>query len=84
VFSWIFRLLTGPSSDATDLREMPPPVPFRCGTMLLDADLEARSAILRAWQEADDRYIAWVNAHPLPKAGWLEEADRLRNRRSSN
>jgi hypothetical protein len=52
--------------------------------MLLDADLEARSAILRAWQEADDRYIAWVNAHPLPKAGWLEEADRLRNRRSSN
>jgi hypothetical protein len=60
----------------------PPALPFRCGTMLLEADPEAARRIGATWNEAEDHYIAWVMAHPRPRSSWLETVNRLRRFRS--
>jgi hypothetical protein len=59
----------------------PPDLPFRCGTMLLDTEPETVRRIISAWEEAEERYTAWVMAHPAPESDWLETVVRLRKRR---
>ena len=60
--------------------DVPPTLPYRCGTMLLEASPEMVERVSRAWQEAEDHFVAWVVAHPSPRQAWLEDVERLRRR----
>jgi hypothetical protein len=56
----------------------PPQLPYRCGTMLLHSKPEQQPAIFQAWRRAEERYIAFVDAHPRPKREWVQTAAELR------
>ena len=60
--------------------DQPPSLPFRCGTMLLRMDLEGAKRVTSIWREDENRFIAWVAAHPAPRRQWLETVERLRQR----
>jgi hypothetical protein len=60
---------------------IPPSLPYRCGTMLMRCSLEGMERVARSWDEDEERFIAWVAAHPTPRAEWLEDVERLRRGR---
>lgn len=70
------ELLAGPN-----LANMPPPLPYRCGTMLMECSPEVAARLRRGWQEDEDRFVAWVAAHPAPRQEWLLDVERLSRRR---
>lgn len=63
--------------------EEPPRRYYRCGTMYLRSSPEGQRRLAQAWREEDARFVAWVEAHPHPKAEWLDEAQRVRARLSN-
>ncbi len=67
-----------------DKAEGPPKLPFRCGTILMDAEPETARRIIAGWEDGEERYIAWVEEHPTPEAAWLEMVVRLRTRRAAS
>jgi hypothetical protein len=58
--------------------EKPPKQYFRCGTPLLWGPPEAARLLEQRWREEDEKYAAWVEAHPRPKEEWLDQARRIR------
>jgi hypothetical protein len=59
---------------------IPPSLPYRCGTMLMRCTPEGMKRVCQGWQEEEERFIAWVAAHPVPRREWLETVERLRRR----
>jgi len=81
IHKWISRVLlagkgplVGPSPT-----NVPPRLPFRCGTMLLQVRPEMMETVTRGWQEEEDRFVAWVIANPAPRAEWLASVERLKS-----
>ena len=61
------------------LRIVPPPEQyFRCGWAYLQCSAEGQKRLAEQWDEEDERYAAWVEAHPRPKMEWVEQARRIR------
>ena len=58
--------------------DLPPHLPYRCGTILLDCKPEQRKSIFEAWKRAELEYVAWVDAHRRPRREWVEIAAELR------
>jgi hypothetical protein len=75
----LFPFLRRESKD-----NVPPALPYRCGTMLLRSKPEQRKAIFEAWRRAEEQYVAWVEAHPRPKREWVEIAAQLRQMHQGN
>jgi hypothetical protein len=74
---WLNRHLTArPEPKA----EKPPPLPYRCGTMVMELDraLGKTPAVFGVWRQQERQFIEWVEAHPNPTPEWLAEAQRLR------
>jgi hypothetical protein len=69
-----FFLMPGPN-------DVPPPLPYRCGTMLMRCGPEGAARVARSWDEDEDRFVGWVATHPAPRAEWLENVERLKRRR---
>jgi hypothetical protein len=59
---------------------IPPSLPYRCGTMLLRCSPEAANRIAQRRQQDEETFIAWVAAHPAPRQAWLETVELLRRR----
>ena len=58
----------------------PPRLPTRSGTMLFRGSEDAQMATVAAWAAAEERYCAWVDAHPNPKPEWVAKAESIRSR----
>jgi hypothetical protein len=56
----------------------PPPLPFRCGTILMEIAPEKRSAIVERWRQSEAEYVKWVSSHPDADPEWIETAERLK------
>lgn len=78
LFGRFFTKLWSPAPPRIEGRATPPPLPFRCGTILLDLEPDKRRAIFERWRQAEAEYVAWVAAHPDPDPEWVEEAERLK------
>jgi hypothetical protein len=79
MFSMLKRLLFWLRIEAPQKRiDAPPKRYYRCGTMLMRSSPEGQKRIIQRWQEEDDRFVAWVEAHPRPKKEWLEVVHDIR------
>jgi hypothetical protein len=63
--------------------DVPPRLPYRCGTMFLSSTAEQRKTVFEAWQREERHYIAWVEGHPRPRPEWVEIAAELRQAHES-
>ena len=78
VFSLFARRAAQRKEDAR--LNTPPRLPTRCGTTLFKGSAEAQMATVAAWRKAEERYCAWVDAHPSPKPEWVEKEEFIRDR----
>ena len=80
MISWL-RSLALLSKKANGARlpaeDEPPPLPYRCGTMLMRAGADTRRRMNQAWDDDEHAFIDWVHAHPNPKPEWVEQVERL-------
>lgn len=63
-------------------QDNPPPLPYRCGTMLRGMTAEQRQKALKSIRDQEQAYINWVRAHPAPLQKWLDTATRLEQRQA--
>lgn len=68
MITWLRSLLSKKAKETpSPVANEPPWLPTRCGTILMRADAETRRKVAQGWDDDEQRYIDWVQAHPDPK-----------------
>ena len=83
-FVWVIGLagFQLPEPKVSPPPERPPPLGTRCATPYFGDDGVCRipPGTVDAWRRHEEKYVAWIEAHPSPEQEWLETAERVKAR----